>query len=87
MSTIKIKNENNQVRQNIAENLRRILQKRDVTQAALAKMTGDTEMIISRICRGLYTPGVGVVARIAEAMDVSMDRLAGKPPKNLSKIS
>lgn len=74
-----------QSRQYIADNLRRILQDRELTQAALAAMTGDTEMMISRVCRGICTPGVGVVARIAEALDVSMDRLAGAPSKKISK--
>ena len=74
MSTV-IQNE--QARQNIAENLRRILRDRGLTQGSLANMTGDTEMMISRVCRGICTPGVGVIARIAESLDVSMDHLMG----------
>ncbi len=74
-----------QARENIAENLRRILQDRGLTQVSLASMTGDTEMTISRICRGICTPGVGVIARIAESLDVSIDRLAGIPSEKISK--
>ena len=77
--------QNEQTRQNIAENLRRILQDRGLTQVSLASMSGDTEMTISRVCRGICTPGVGVIVRIAEALDVSIDRLAGAPPEKISK--
>jgi transcriptional regulator with XRE-family HTH domain len=72
-----------QARQHIAQNLSRILSERGLRQTQLAEMTGDTEMTISRTCRGICTPGVGVVARIAEALDVSMDRLAGPPPEKI----
>ena len=74
-----------QARQNIAENLCRILDDRGLSQVALAKMTDSTEMSISRICRGAHTPGVGIIARIAEALDVSMDRLAGAPPEKIQE--
>ena len=77
--------QDNQARQHIAANLRRILSERQLTQSQLAGMTGDTEMTISRICRGICTPGIGVICRIAEALDVSVDRLAGQPPKKISK--
>ena len=74
-----------QAREYIAQNLCRILSERGLTQVQLAEMTGDTEMTISRVCRGKCTPGVGIIARIAEALDVSMDRLAGPPPEKVSE--
>ncbi len=78
-------NKDVQTRQNIAENLCRILHDRRLNQASLAKLTGDTEMTISRICRAKCTPGVGIIARIAESLDISMDRLTGIPQKKVSE--
>ena len=66
---------------NIAANLRRILDERELNQSDLSRMTGDPVMTISRLCRGRNVPKVGVVARAAEALDVSIDRLTGPPPR------
>lgn len=62
----------------IGANLRRILAERDLTQSDLARMTGDPVMTISRICRGENQPLAGVLGRIAEALDVSIDRLLSR---------
>ena len=50
---------------------------RGLSQAGLAAMSGNTEMTISRVCRGKVTPSVVTLVRIAEALDVPVDRLVG----------
>jgi len=71
----------------IAANLTRILDERKLTQSDLSRMTGDPVMTISRLCRGRNVPKVGVVARVAEALDVSIDRLTGPSPKKFPEKS
>jgi len=71
-------------RQNIAANLRRILLERGMKQTELARRSGESDMSISRVLRGQNTPTVTLLAHIAEALDVSMDRLLSPPSeKNL----
>jgi len=48
-----------------------------LTQAQLAEASGVTDETISRIERGRYEPAVSTLFRLAEALDVSLDRLAG----------
>jgi len=66
---------NERIRNNIAANLRRLLERRGWTQAELAQRSGETEATISRIMRAQQMPGAGILARIAVALDVSQDRL------------
>jgi transcriptional regulator with XRE-family HTH domain len=70
-------------KRNIAANVRRLLQDRQWTQAELATKTQEKQATISRIVNGLHVPGAGVVARIAEAFDVSADRLLAEPPTEI----
>lgn len=70
-----------QVKVNVAANLRRLLADRGLSQRQLAVLTGDNEMTISNACRGVHVPGAGIITRIAEALDVSTDRLTGPVPK------
>ena len=72
---------------NLASNLQRILSERGLTQSDLARMTGDPVMTISRIYRGQNQCLAGVLARIAEALDVSSDRLLSTPPTKFSQMS
>lgn len=69
-----------EARENIAANLQRILLSRGLTQTDLARATGDPVATISRIYKGQNQPLAGVLARIAEALDVSVDRLLSPPP-------
>jgi len=73
--------------QNISTNLQRLLDDRGWTQAHLAKLTGESSTTITRVVRGLNKPGPGILARIAEALDVSIDRLVGPPPKNFTNFA
>lgn len=70
-----------QVKANVAANVPRLLVERRMTQKQLAERTGDPQMTISAMCRGLYVPGAGLITRVAEALDVSTDRLTGSPPE------
>ena len=76
-----------QAKENVAANLQRILDDRKLEQAQLAEMTGEKPMMISRVVRGLHMPAADVLARIAEALDVSVDRLLGDPPEILEKTT
>jgi transcriptional regulator with XRE-family HTH domain len=69
---------------NIAGNVRRLLRDREWTQAELATKTREQQATISRIVNGLHIPGAGVLARIAEAFDVSADRLLAEPPEEIA---
>ncbi len=75
-----------QARGNLAENLSRLLRDRDISQRSLSVLSDVPLMTINSIVNEKHMPGVGVVARIAEAFDVSIDRLVGPPPeKNISR--
>jgi transcriptional regulator with XRE-family HTH domain len=52
-------------------------QRAGLTQAELAEATGVTDETISRIERGRYEPAVSTLFRLAEALEVSLDDLAG----------
>ncbi len=78
----------NDVVQNIANNIRRLLQDRNLSQTELARLTGESDMNISRVTRGESVVGIGIATRIAEVFDVSIDRLVSPPPeKTLPKIA
>lgn len=66
--------------ENISTNLVLILQERGWRQRDLVRKTGESDNAISRIVRGLNMPGAGLLARIAEALHVNVDKLIGPPP-------
>ena len=74
-----------QTRQNIARNLQRILAARRISQRRLAEMTGEPVMNVSRAVRGENVVNVATIARIAEALDVSIDRLVLQPAEIIPK--
>lgn len=76
-----------EVKVNLAANLTRLLHDRDWSQSELARRTTDPIMTISRICRGQNAPTAGVLTRIAEALDVSIDRLVSPPPSSDRKTA
>jgi len=79
--------DDDRAKQNIATNLGRLLSTRAWTQTALAEATGVSQSRISQIVRGHHMPGAGLLARIAEAFDVSIDRLVSPPPEEISADS
>lgn len=70
-----------EAKQNLAENVRRLLETRGMTQTQLADAAHETQATISRIVNGLQLAGGGILARLAEAFDVSVDRLLMVPPE------
>ena len=76
--------DDNQAKRNIAANLARLLEAREWTQSALARMIDEDQPRISQLLRAQHMPGAGLLARIAEAFDVSVDRLLGTPPEENS---
>ena len=63
---------------NVGHNVQRIMRERGLTQRDLSRRAEIPEMTISRIIRGQNEPGIGAVARIAEALDVMVDVLLRK---------
>ena len=77
-----------EIRANLAANVRRLLHSRGLSQAELARLTRESEMNISRVVRGENVVRTGIVVRIAEALDVSIDRLvAARAEKTLQKTA
>jgi transcriptional regulator with XRE-family HTH domain len=65
---------------NISANLRRFMRKRGMTQVKLAQQTGDSQQVISALCNAKYSPAIDFMARVAEALDVTVDMLLAPPP-------
>ena len=79
---------NDDVRKNLAINVRRLLIDRKMTQADLSRKAEEPEITISRVVRGCMLASSGTIARIAEAFDVSIDRLVTpSSEKNFPKIA
>lgn len=79
-----------QAKQNIANNIRRLLAARpspENQQRWLADATDESAMRISLYVNGRKMPGAGVLARIAEALGVTVDDLLSRPTKNGRKKS
>jgi transcriptional regulator with XRE-family HTH domain len=58
-----------------------------LTQAALAEACGVTDETISRIERGRYEPAVSTLLRLAEALDLGLDQLAGEGDRPARKAA
>ena len=71
-------------KENLAANVRRLLEARNLTQMQLADMTGQQQPLISRVVNGRNMPGGTVLARIAEALDISYDGLRVTHPEKIS---
>lgn len=73
------------VRHNVAVNLQSLLDDRDWSQSELARRSGVWQTNISRVIREECIPTVAVLARLAEALHVSMDRLVAAPPEKIAR--
>jgi transcriptional regulator with XRE-family HTH domain len=62
----------------LATLLKRLREDSGITQEELAFDAGITASALSRIERGLNSPGWMTVRRLAEALDVTLVRLAGE---------
>lgn len=55
--------------------LRRVRHERGLSQEALAEATGLSTNFVGEMERGLKAPGLGVIVRLARALDVSVHEL------------
>ena len=78
---------NDEARQNIAANVQRLMAIRGWDQSDLARESGENHMQISRVVRGTNLANAATLARVAEALDVTMDRLISEPPTEKSRRS
>lgn len=67
---------------NISANIRRIITARGMSVLDLAKLTEEPQNSVYRVVRGENEPGAVLLSRIAEALDVSVDRLLSFPEKS-----
>lgn len=76
------RNENGEwdMRNLFAENLKRLLEQRDITQRELAKRTGISTSAISSYITGERFPRPGQLTLIAKALDIDPGVLTGKRP-------
>lgn len=68
-----------EVKANLAANVERLLEVRDMSQTQLAEAAEASQATISRIIDGLHLPNAAILVRLAEALDVTIDRLTGPP--------
>lgn len=64
-----------EARGNIAKNVKALRAAMDISRYRLAKMVGVHTIQISRIEEAEHAPGVGLLARIAEALGTTADAL------------
>lgn len=60
-----------------SENLKKLLKEKGITQSSLANMAETSQQNISKYCKGNALPDLGIVATIAESLQVSVDSLLG----------
>lgn len=66
---------------NISENLRTLLAAREWSVLHFARELSEPQNTVYRIVRGDNVPGVALLARMAELLDVSVDDLLLNPRK------
>lgn len=64
-----------------AKNLERIRKARKVSQSTLGKELGLTQQMISSYEKGISSPNVEILVKIADYFHVSLDTLVGYVPK------
>ncbi len=69
----------------LGDNMMLTRKKKNLSQADLGKMIGTSGDVIGRYERGDITPSIDVVAKIADALEVSVDYLIGKTKMQLDK--
>lgn len=68
-------------RQALGARLRTWRLRRYLSQIELAERAGITQSTLSNYENGKREPGVSILIRIAEELDVSLDELAGRPSR------
>ena len=69
----------------LADNMMLLRKKKELSQAELGKMTGTSGDVIGRYERGDISPSIEAVAKIADALEVSVDYLIGKTKMEIDK--
>jgi transcriptional regulator with XRE-family HTH domain len=64
-----------QLKKNLVANLKRILARNGVTPYRLAKLIDEPQNSVYRMCRGDNVPNAVILARVSEALDVTIDDL------------
>jgi transcriptional regulator with XRE-family HTH domain len=73
---------NEECLRNLAANVSRLMDQQGLTQKQLAERIGEHQVTISRVRRGLNMPGIGLLKRIAVALDTSCDVLTDEPKRS-----
>jgi transcriptional regulator with XRE-family HTH domain len=76
---------NEQAKRNVAANVLWHLERLGWSQADLSEASGESVMQISRICRGVVLANAAALARIAEALGTSVDKLLESPKQRPEK--
>ena len=66
---------NEEAAKNIAANVEKLLGSLGWSVRKLSRMTGDPHMSVVNALSGAHVPNAGILARIAEALNVSTDEL------------
>ena len=69
----------------IGEHIMLLRKNKKLSQAALGKAVGTSGDIIGRYERGIISPSIEVIMKIADALEVSIDFLVGKTSLELDK--
>ena len=69
----------------IGEHIMLLRKKENISQAVLGKSIGTSGDIIGRYERGVITPSIDVIIKIADKLNVSIDFLVGKTSLKLDK--
>lgn len=59
-------------REEIGQRIREMRKMKNISQKDLAKMTGITQANMNRIENGRYSPGLDILARIADALEYDL---------------
>ena len=70
---------------NIAENLRRLMSARNMTQTQLSIAAGVSQPFVHRILEGLSNPNAIALRNIAEVLGTTSDDLIENPSEKISK--
>ncbi len=69
----------------IGEHIMLLRKNKKLSQSALGKAVGTSGDIIGRYERGIITPSIEVIMKIADALEVSIDFLVGKTSLEIDK--
>lgn len=76
-----------EVKANVAFNLRAILTERGISQSRLAELVNDKQPNVNNILHARHVPNLALVARIADVLKTSVDRLLSEPREKKSSAA